>query len=277
MESRAHEASPTRLVVTLGLAGLLSGLAIVSAYEWTRPRIEANHAKALREAVFRVLPGIVGFQRWAQTGGKLQPADKDRAGERAIYAGCDDRGQLIGFAIPAEGAGFQDTIKLLFGYLPEQRSIVGMEVLESRETPGLGDRIYKDQAFLDNFRTLLVDPKIILVKNGTKRAAHEVDSITGATISSQAVVNILNAGVQEWRQRLSGTHTRSCGRMPQPSQSDSNLPSEAVLKMSRAPGDAGAQWRATAVYMGVHEDGEPARNAAQASAVVFKTASQDRR
>lgn len=227
IESRRYEAGPTRLVVTLGLAGLLSGLAIVSAYEWTRPRIEANHASALREAVFRVLPGIVGLQRWAQRGGELQPADEHRAGERAIYAGCDHRDQLLGFAIPAEGAGFQDTIKVLFGYLPDQRSIVGVEVLESRETPGLGDRIYKDQAFLENFRTLSVDPEIVLVKNGTKRAAHEVDSITGATISSQAVVNILNAGVQEWSRLLSATRTRSCDQtLEQPIPSGRNATSE---------------------------------------------------
>ncbi|MGF1613026.1 MAG: hypothetical protein ACFCVA_03695, partial [Gammaproteobacteria bacterium] len=48
---------------------------------------------------------------------------------------------------------------------------------------------------------------------------------------------------------------------------------EAVLKMSRAPAEQGVQRLATGVYKGVHEDGEPLRNAAMASAVVFKTAS----
>ena len=45
---------------------------------------------------------------------------------------------------------------------------------------------------------------------------------------------------------------------------------EAVLKTSRAPAEQGARRRRTAVYKGVHEDSEPSRNAAQASAVVFK-------
>jgi electron transport complex protein RnfG len=198
--------------VTLGLAGLLSGLAIVSAYEWARPRIEANQARALRQAVFRVLPNVVSFERWIHREGELRPTDNDVARESGIYAGCGARGELIGFAIPAEGAGFQDTIKLLFGYLSDQRRIVGLEILESRETPGLGDRIYKDEAFLDNFQALSVDPQITLVKNGTKRAAYEVDSITGATISSQAVVNILNAGVQVWGPRLQASQARSCGQ-----------------------------------------------------------------
>ncbi len=44
--------------------------------------------------------------------------------------------------------------------------------------------------------------------------------------------------------------------------------------MSRAPAERGAQRRATGVYKGVHEDGESLRNAAMASAVVSKTASE---
>ena len=45
--------------------------------------------------------------------------------------------------------GYQDVIRiLLYGYSPEHQAIVGMRVLESRETPGLGDKIEKDPAFL---------------------------------------------------------------------------------------------------------------------------------
>ncbi len=220
MASTQYEPSSTRLVVTLGLAGLLSGLAIVSAYEWTRPRIEANQASALRNAVFRVLPGAVTFERWTLRQDELKPADNVLASERAVYAGCGARGQLVGFAVPAEGAGFQDTIKVLFGYLPNQLSIVGLEVLESRETPGLGDRIYKDDTFLGNFQSLLVDPQITLVKKGTKHAAYEVDAITGATISSQAVVNILNAAVQEWGPRLTTAPRGWCDQALDSRQSD---------------------------------------------------------
>jgi hypothetical protein len=49
---------------------------------------------------------------------------------------------------------------------------------------------------------------------------------------------------------------------------------EVVLKMSRAPAELGARWRASGVYKGVHEHCEPLRNAAMTSAVVSKTASK---
>ncbi len=65
-----------------------------------------------------------------------------------------------------------------------------MEILDSRETPGLGDKIYKDAAFVANFASLSVDPEIVAVKKGNKSAPNQIDAITGATISSKAVVKI---------------------------------------------------------------------------------------
>ncbi len=62
-------------------------------------------------------------------------------------------GRLVGVAMEAEGKGFQDTIRLIYGYSPDKQQVIGMEVLESKETPGLGDKIIKDEEFLDEFRS----------------------------------------------------------------------------------------------------------------------------
>jgi Na+-translocating ferredoxin:NAD+ oxidoreductase subunit G len=196
------EPSSARLVATLGLAGLLSGLVIVSVYQTTLPAITAYKAKVLREAVLRVLPGATRVQRLVYRDGRLIVKENKGKGEDALFGGYDAEGGLLGYAIPAAGPGFQDTIRLIYGYLPTEHRVVGMEVLESRETPGLGDKIYKDAAFVANFRDLSVDPKIVAVKKGTKSAANEVDAITGATISSKAVVRIINEGNALWIPRL---------------------------------------------------------------------------
>jgi electron transport complex protein RnfG len=70
--------------------------------------------------------------------------------------------------------------------------------LESKETPGLGDKIIKDAAFLSNFEALAIQPKIIAVKNGEKTEPHQVEAITGATISSKAIVRLLHNGLDDW-------------------------------------------------------------------------------
>lgn len=197
------EAGVVRMVATLTVAGLLSGLLLVGAYELTLPRIQANQARALEEAVLRVLPGTARMDALGWMEGQLAPVPEGAGDEvPRVYAGRDADGNLTGYAIPAEGPGFQDTIRLIYGYAPDTRTIVGMEVLESRETPGLGDKIFKDASFVANFQGLAVAPEVVAVPHGKKTAAHEVDCITGATISSKAVVGIVQRANETWLERL---------------------------------------------------------------------------
>jgi electron transport complex protein RnfG len=207
---RSAEPSAARLVATLTLAGLLSGVAIAGAFVITQPRIQANKAAALRQAVFHVVPGADSMQTCTVQAGTIVPVEAGQpAPDEAIYATYDRGGSLVGYAIPADGSGFQDAIRLIFGYQPQQQRIVGMQVLESRETPGLGDKIIKDDHFLDNFTALDAAGEVVLVKHGAKQNANEVDAITGATISSRAVVRILNDGLQTWRAPLQNASTHS--------------------------------------------------------------------
>ena len=55
-QAAAREAGPIRLVGTLAIAGLVSGLVLVGAFLTTAPRIAHNRAERLRAAVFKVLP-----------------------------------------------------------------------------------------------------------------------------------------------------------------------------------------------------------------------------
>jgi len=178
----AASPSSMRLVLTLAIAGLISGIAIIGIYEWTLPTITANKARELR--------------------GELIAVEKPAKDEPVVYGGYDDQGEFVGYAIPAAGPGFQDTIGLLYGYRPGKKIVVGMEVLESRETPGLGDKIYKDPVFVGGFSALSVVPKIVAVKKGTQSQPNEIDVITGATISSKAVVRIINETHEEWSGQL---------------------------------------------------------------------------
>jgi len=194
-------AGPIRLIATLGVAGFFSGLVLVTVYLATQPLILRNQAEALEAAIYRVLPGSTTRKAFVLENGELVPMKQEGQGlplQDAVFGAYDSSGELVGFGIPAQGPGFQDTIKLIYGFDPESRKIVGMEVLESKETPGLGDKIIKDQKFLENFKALSVDPKVEAVKPGTDSRPNEVDTISGATISSKAVVNIINESNQQW-------------------------------------------------------------------------------
>jgi electron transport complex protein RnfG len=194
--------SSLRLVSTLAIAGLLSGIAIIGIFESTLPTITANKARELREAVFKVLPGVGQMQALVYREGELVVVAAPDKDEPVIYGGYDAQGDFVGYAIPARGPGFQDTIALLYGYKPAEKLVVGMEVLESRETPGLGDKIYKDAAFVGAFSALSIEPEIVAVKKGTSSQPNEIDAITGATISSKAVVRIINEAHAAWSAQL---------------------------------------------------------------------------
>jgi electron transport complex protein RnfG len=199
----AAPASPSsmRLVLTLAIAGLISGVAIIGIYETTLPTITANKARELREAVFKVLPGVTDMQPLVYRDGALVVSEPAKD-EPVVYGGYGEDGTFIGYAMPGAGPGFQDTIALLYGYQPAEKRVVGMEILESRETPGLGDKIYKDMDFVDEFYALAIEPEIVAVKKGTKTADNHVDAITGATISSKAVVRIINETHAAWAGQL---------------------------------------------------------------------------
>ena len=191
--------SSLRLISTLSMTGLVSGLILVGVFLATRPAIERNQAEALERAIFRVLPGAAGIEPMTLAGDALQPwrgVGRPPA-DGTIYAGLDESGRLVGWAIPAGGAGFMDTIRLIYGYEPASGLVVGMRVLDSRETPGLGDKIVHDEVFLANFEALAIEPAIEGTKKGRTRP-NEVDTITGATISSEAVIAILNRSAERW-------------------------------------------------------------------------------
>jgi electron transport complex protein RnfG len=204
MNAASQNASPSsiRLVLTLAIAGLVSGIAIIGIYESTLPTITANKARELREAVFKVLPGVTKMQALVYRDEKIVVVDAPDKDEPVVYGGYDDHGDFVGYAMPGAGPGFQDTIALLYGYIPSEKIVVGMEVLESRETPGLGDKIYKDMDFVSEFSELSIEPEIVTVKKGTGSAPNEVDAITGATISAKAVVRIINETHNAWAEQL---------------------------------------------------------------------------
>ena len=75
--------------------------------------------------------------------------------------------------------------------------LLGIEVIESSETPGLGAKINED-SFKGQFRGLGILAPIQYTK-GDVVAKNQIKAITGATISSKAVVNIINKRIDELR------------------------------------------------------------------------------
>ncbi len=188
------EVKSSRLLLTLGTAGALAGLLIVFVYQATQPAIRAHKALMLRLAVQEVLKAPHRYDTLYVHEGALMamlPQGVDQRKAEMVFLGYREDGSRVGFAITGAEPGFQDIIELIFGYDAETRTLLGMKVLASRETPGLGDKIEKDEEFVSEFE----GPETPLVGVKAQRATgapNEIDMITGATISSRTVIAIIN-------------------------------------------------------------------------------------
>ena len=187
-----------RLLVTLGVAGAVAGLLLVFVYQVTLPRIEHNKAVRLAAAVQEVLKAPHHYDTLYVFDDRLTaqlPEGTDPKSVEAIYLGYTEDGARIGFAITRAEAGFADLINVIFGYDHATGNVLGMKVLESKETPGLGDKIEKDMEFVTSFDGVLTPIEGVKAGKGSGDP-HEVDLITGATISSRTLIRIINNALE---------------------------------------------------------------------------------
>ncbi|MBT8053802.1 MAG: FMN-binding protein [Xanthomonadales bacterium] len=197
-----EQVSTLRLVATLAVAGAVAGLLIVLVNLHTKPIIDEYRAEQLRLAVYEVLPGVARYRTLYRVDDALvaQVPEGAKASDfRQAYVGYDETGEMIGVATSRGESGFQDIVLVIFGFEPESGILLGMKVLESKETPGLGDKIFKDQVFVDQFFARPQTPLAAIKKGSGKGLPGEIDAITGATISSKVVVSIINNGIADWQ------------------------------------------------------------------------------
>lgn len=199
-------ANTRRMVKTLSLVSALSGLLIVGVFLVTAPHIEANREARIDGAIFQVVPGGTTKRAFGIGDVGVNPDPANAAFGDRFYAVYDEGGTLKGLALEASGQGYQDVVRILYGYDPERQVVTGMSLIASKETPGLGDKIGKDPAFLENFVALdaTVDPEsntivhaVSAVKHGTKSQPWEIDGISGATVGSRAIAAMIDQGLRE--------------------------------------------------------------------------------
>ncbi len=194
-----------QMFVVLVTIGVISSLVLAASYNLTEPRRQQNRIKELQEAIFVVLPEAKECQRTAE--GACQNIGSE---ELRVYKGLDANDLPVGYAFVAEGPGFQGTISMIVGIKPDLKTLLGMKVLEQLETPGLGAKIAQDTPkadFYEQFAQLTladIAPAFILcLKADDPAIAYDIQAITGATISSKAVVDIINQSLIKLHQVVS--------------------------------------------------------------------------
>ena len=194
-----------RLLLTLAIAGAAAGLLVVTVYRLTLPTIQMYAGLKADAAVREVLKAPVRWDTLYLVKGALVATVPEGAEPRDLpkaFVGFDQDGKRLGVAVTAEGPGFQELMSLMIGFDPATGALLGIKVLDEKETPGLGDKIENDRSFLAQFvaRVAPVTGTRTKPADGTS----QVQTITGATISSRAVIRIVNGAVERWRPLVQG-------------------------------------------------------------------------
>ncbi|HLA84212.1 MAG TPA: FMN-binding protein [Thermoguttaceae bacterium] len=170
------------------LLALLYGGALAATQTTLGPRIAENQ----RRETYRVIPTLVAVDGAA----KVQPVTLALADgkKQEVFRVVADDGATAGWVLPAHGQGFQDRIDLLIGVTPDVATILGLYILDQKDTPNLGSLI-TEEPYLGQYRGMPTDPKIVVVTSAPTTTC-QIRSVTGATISSTSVAEIVNRTIE---------------------------------------------------------------------------------
>jgi RnfABCDGE-type electron transport complex G subunit len=182
------------MIIVLTSVGLLSGSFLATVGMLTKERIALNIQREIEGAIAHVIPGTVSSEKLYE--------EKDLT----IYGGKDEDGAIIGFGILASGVGFQDKIALMLGTNTSLTRTKKLRIIEQKETPGLGAKIEDDNAFLIFWENKDCSESLSLRKPAAKTPEElspmEINTITGATISSESVLKIINSSLVRVRELI---------------------------------------------------------------------------
>lgn len=204
----AKDVRSWKLLAMMTGAGAIAGLLIVSAYTATLPRIEQHQGEVMQAAIKEVLKEPASYDTLYLYNGALAksvPAGTDTKKLDKVYLGHDAAGKRVGFAVSAAENGFQDLVTLMFGYDAAAHTLIAMKVIGNKETPGLGNKIETDSAFVNGFVNA-VAPINGVKKDRGKGGPNDVVMITGATISSRAVIRIIDNAIARWQPLMDAYH-----------------------------------------------------------------------
>ncbi len=175
------ESSLFQLIISLTLITFVAAAALSVVYVLTKTPIEQSQQKKKNDAIAKVLPNFNGEIKEQKV---LLEGDKDSV---TLYVAYESN-VLYGVAIETyTDKAFSGTFSIMVGF-DADGNIIGTEVIQANETPGLGDKIDKNKSdFPLQFKGK--NPKNFNLK--VKKDGGDVDAITAATISSRAFADAI--------------------------------------------------------------------------------------
>ncbi|MCK4624689.1 MAG: FMN-binding protein [Phycisphaerae bacterium] len=179
------------------LLAVVFGVALAGIEKLTRPRIEQN----VKDLIARRLVDMFGEGTTTDKPVPIKGTIGGRDKEILCYPAIRD-GKRVGWGIKAEGQGY-DTLTLLVGVDAQVTELIGYRVIKCLETAGIGDKIQKEKTdFYKQFEGKNPSMPIVAIAPGKTPGRQDINTISGATISSKGVTKIINDHLAAVREKL---------------------------------------------------------------------------
>lgn len=191
-------------VVVLTLVCIISSLALALVNDLTKEKIEYQRELAESRAVEAALLSgdLQCDNRPSEDAIKISDWKDENGDPKKVCLGKLD-GKIVGVAFTSIGEGYGGNIKIIMG-VDRDSKVVGIEILEHLETPGLGANIDNDSfkgQFGGKYLKGSPESKLEVVKGGRPAKEHwEIQALTGATISPIGVASAVSRGLKKFEE-----------------------------------------------------------------------------
>jgi electron transport complex protein RnfG len=181
------------MTLTLFLVTFISAFILGFVQDMTHDAIVASKMKAQNDAIKSILP------EFAELGKVVKAAPKEGGDSLEIFPAYNEAKELVGVAVKTWSKnGFGGLIQVMAGFSPDG-AITGYQILEHKETPGLGSKMVVWFNNADKPGQNIIGRNPGKDKLTVKKDGGDVDAITASTITSRAFLESVRRAYETWQ------------------------------------------------------------------------------
>ncbi len=184
------------------VASVFFGICLAGLNAWWEPKIIANEIKKFNDLAGAMIADANDFTVAVEKEDLEIDIGKGKTVATEIKKAVDGDGNIVGWAFVCQGSGFADKIKLVVVVDKQFEELRGFGVLSSNETPGFGDKLKTEDFFRNQFIGAPAEDFTLSKVGDDKKIDSEIVAITGATVTSESVVKILNNFISQVKTRM---------------------------------------------------------------------------
>ncbi len=180
-----------RMALILFLITSIIGGLLAVVHHFTAPVVERSAEERLNHSLQELMADAAEFSKIVEYSESIFLGDV-QVPVRAVYIAKDSAGQALGYCVNVAPKGYSDVIDMMVA-IDIEGAVSDVDILSISDSSGIGSKVQTD----DQLRNAVkgINDSVKLVKQAPASKS-EVQAIAGATVSSAAYVNGVNAAVE---------------------------------------------------------------------------------